>query len=74
MNVHFDITGHYVHEIHSVLASVGIAEGTAYHEVPFDPATRARGQHTFDFRDKQTADDATTTWQQHLERRAAVHR
>ncbi|SES47454.1 hypothetical protein [Rhizobium sp. NFR03] len=74
MNVHFDINGHQVREIRSVLASVGITEGTAYREVPFDPATRARGEHTFDFNDEQTAADAATTWQKHVERRAAFQR
>ncbi|WP_426125966.1 hypothetical protein [Pararhizobium sp. PWRC1-1] len=74
MNVDFAISGRYVHEIKAVLQSVGINEGTEYDALPFSPASRAGGQHTFAFRNKQSALEATTTWEAHVKQRALIHR
>jgi hypothetical protein len=74
MNVDFAITGRYVHEIKAVLQSVGINEGTEYDALPFSPASRASGQHTFAFRNKQSALDAAKTWETHVKQRALLHR
>lgn len=74
MNVDFAITGRFVHEIKAVLQSVGITEGTEYDALPFIPASRATGHHTFAFRTKQAALEATATWEAHVKQRALLHR
>jgi hypothetical protein len=74
MNVDFAITGRFVHEIKAVLQSVGINEGTDYDALPFNPASRAIGHHTFAFRNKQAAVEAATTWETHVKQRALSHR
>jgi len=62
MNVDLAITGRHVHEIKAVLQSVGTNERTEYAALPFNPASRASGHHSFAFRNKQAALEATTTW------------
>jgi hypothetical protein len=74
MNVDFAITGRFVHEIKAVLQSVGIHEGTEYDALPFNPASRATGHHTFAFRNKQAAVEAATTWETHVKQRTLLHR
>lgn len=74
MNVDFAITGRFVHEIKAVLQSVGINEGTDYDALPFNPASRATGHHTFAFRNKQAAVEAAATWETHVKQRALSHR
>ncbi len=74
MNVDFAITGRHVREIKAVLQSVGINEGTEYDALPFDPASRASGHHTFAFRNKQAALEAKTTWENHFKQPARSHR
>ncbi len=70
MNVDFAINGRHVREIKVVLQSVGINEGTEYDALPFNPASRASGHHTFAFRDKQAA----TTWENHVKQPTRLHR
>ncbi|KQS95428.1 MULTISPECIES: hypothetical protein [unclassified Rhizobium] len=74
MNIDFDISGRFVREIKAVLHSVGINEGDAYDAVPFSPASRASGHHTFAFHNKQAALDATAAWQAHVKQRTLAHR
>ena len=74
MNVDFAITGRHVYEIKAVLQSVGINEGTEYDTLPFNPTSRASGHHTFAFRNKQAALEATTTWENHIKQPAHSHR
>ena len=74
MNVDFAITGRFVHEIKAVLQSVGINEGTEYDAVPFSPASRAPGHHTFAFHNKQAATQAAATWEAHVKQRVLLQR
>ena len=74
MNVDFAITGRFVHEIQAVLQSVGINEGSEYDALPFSPASRATGHHTFAFRNKQAALTAASTWETHVKQRTLLQR
>ncbi|WSH66291.1 hypothetical protein U8Q05_07455 [Rhizobium ruizarguesonis] len=66
----FNITGHYVQELKTVLESEKIIEGSDYENSAFDEKRRNEGLHLLHFHKTGIAAQATQIWEKHKTARA----
>jgi hypothetical protein len=66
----FNITGHYVQELKTVLESEKIVEGSDYENSAFDQRRREEGLHLLRFHKTGTATQAAQIWEKHMTARA----